>query len=166
MDHTVRLLFVCLGNICRSPAAENIFRQLVRQEGLSDRITCDSAGILSLHTGKKPDARMTSVLRKRGYEVAGSARGVERADFGTHDLIVAMDRQNRQDLLALAGTAEERDKVRMLTDFCRDHDHDAVPDPYYGGIEGFELVADLIEDGTRGLLTQAIRALDGKPPKP
>lgn len=152
MESVTRVLFVCLGNICRSPAAENIFRQIVKEEGLSRQIITDSAGTLGLHTGKKPDLRMSHTLTERGYLVTGAARGFSPTDFSEFDLILTMDRENRRDVLALASSPEEEAKVRNFTDFCQNHTENEVPDPYYGGQDGFDLVADLIEDGSQGLL--------------
>lgn len=152
VESVVRVLFVCLGNICRSPAAENIFREVVKEAGLSRQIIGDSAGTLGLHTGKKPDSRMSRTLAQRSYPVTGAARGFTREDFSSYDLILTMDCENRRDVLALARSPEEKAKVRDFTDFCQTHSESAVPDPYYGGQEGFEFVADLIEDGARGLL--------------
>ena len=152
MESVTRVLFVCLGNICRSPAAENIFRQIVKEEGLSRQIIIDSAGTLGLHTGKKPDLRTSHTLTERGYLVTGAARGFSPKDFSEFDLILTMDRENRRDVLTLASSPEEEAKVRNFTDFCQNHTENEVPDPYYGGQDGFDLVADLIEDGSQGLL--------------
>lgn len=152
MESVTRVLFVCLGNICRSPAAENIFREVVRRAGLSNRVICDSAGTLHLHTGKKPDRRMSATLRQRDYPVTGNARGFVESDFDDYDLILTMDRENRRDVLDLARSPSDEAKVRSFTDFCQNHPHREVPDPYYGGQEGFDLVADLIEDGAQGFL--------------
>lgn len=152
MIPTCQVLFVCMGNICRSPAGENIFRHLLVKEQLSGTIKCDSAGTIGFHTGKKPDARMSRTIKKRGYEVTGSARQFNIRDFEIFDLILTMDDENYANVLKLAKTDEQRSRVRKFTGFCTHHSHDEVPDPYYGGDEGFELVADLIEDGAAGLL--------------
>lgn len=141
-----------MGNICRSPAGENIFRHVVKETGLSDQIHCDSAGTIGFHTGKTPDSRMSKTIRRRGYEVTGYARQFGKRDFETFDLILTMDDENFANVLKLADSEEDRDKIRKFTDFCHNHDHTEVPDPYYGGEEGFQLVADLIEDGANGLL--------------
>jgi len=146
------VLFVCLGNICRSPAAENIFRHVVKKAGLSHEIAIDSAGTIGFHSGKSPDTRMSRTIRQRGYEVGGHARQFSHHDFDAFDLILTMDDENYANVLSLAKSAAQKDKVRRFTDFCTEHDHDEVPDPYYGRGEGFELVADLIEDGSSGLL--------------
>jgi protein-tyrosine phosphatase len=145
----VRVLFVCLGNICRSPTAEGVMRRLVREEGLEDRIEVDSAGTGGWHVGAPPDARATEAAARRGTELTGAARRFEPADFELYDLIVAMDAGNRRDLLRLAPDDEARAKVRMF----RADGHD-VPDPYYGGENGFEEVLDLVEEAARDLLAE------------
>ncbi len=149
---SVHVLFVCMGNICRSPAGENIFRHHVKEAGLSGPIRCDSAGTIGYHTGNKPDQRMSRTIRQRGYEVTGFARQFSRNDFAAFDLILTMDEENYDNVMKLAKSQSDQKKVRRFTDFCTQHSHGAVPDPYYGGDEGFELVADLIEDGSAGLL--------------
>ncbi len=146
------VLFVCMGNICRSPAGENIFRALTKEAQLSGPIRCDSAGTIGYHTGNKPDQRMSRTIRQRGYEVTGAARQFSINDFETFDLILTMDEENYTDITKLAKTKAHQHKLRRFTDFCTEHSHRSVPDPYYGGEEGFELVADLIEDGSAGLL--------------
>ena len=142
-----RILFVCLGNICRSPTAEGVLRRLVREQRLEDEIEIDSAGTGGWHVGAPPDARATEAARRRGTELAGSARRFDpRRDF---DLILAMDRENLRDLLALAPDDEARAKVRLLRGPGLD-----VPDPYYGGLDGFDEVLDLVEAACRGLLDE------------
>jgi protein-tyrosine phosphatase len=153
----VRLLFVCLGNICRSPTAEAVMRAVVREEGLEDAVTVASAGIGSWHLGEPPDARATSAAAGRGIALEGAARQVTAEDFAGADLLLAMDRENRDALLALAPGAQARAKVRLLREFDPDAaavgDLD-VPDPYYGGPDGFERVLDLVETACRGLLAE------------
>ena len=141
-----------MGNICRSPASENIFRQVVKEAGLSDRIHCDSAGTIGIHSGNKPDTRMSKTIRRRGYRVTGHARQFSLQDFENFNLILVMDNENHKNILKLADTEEERAKLKMFTSFCLQHHHHEVPDPYYGGDTGFQLVADLIEDGSKGLI--------------
>ena len=152
MTQPCQVLFVCMGNICRSPAGENIFRHKVKEAQLSGPIRCDSAGTIGFHTGKKPDARMSKTIKKRGYEVTGSARQFGVRDFEIYDLILTMDDENYANVMKLARSDEDRARVHKFTEFCTEHSHNEVPDPYYGGDEGFELVADLIEDGSAGLL--------------
>jgi protein-tyrosine phosphatase len=159
----MRILFVCLGNICRSPTAEGVMRRLVRQEGLEDSIEIDSAGTGSWHVGASPDERATETARERGIVLEGAARQFTPEDFDSFDLILAMDEENLRDLLALAPGDEARAKVRLLREFdpATDESTDLdVPDPYYGGDEGFEHVLDLVDAATRGLLDR-LRA-DGR----
>src|SRR3954454_18315426 len=151
-----RVLFVCMGNICRSPTAEGAFRRLVREEGLEDEIEIDSAGTGGWHVGEPPDARATDAARRRGIDLDGAARQFSAADFDRFDLILAMDEENRRDLLRLAPDDETRAKVRLFREFDpasngRDLD---VPDPYFGGEQGFEHVLDLVDAAARGLLDE------------
>ncbi len=148
----VKLLFVCLGNICRSPAAENIMRLLVAQAGLSDQIFCDSAGTSNYHVGAPPDERMVLAAKQRGMEFVGTARQIQPQDLQEFDLILAMDRQNYRHILSLDPHGEYHHKVRMICDFCQTHLDSQVPDPYYGGKEGFNYVLDLLSDACAGLL--------------
>jgi protein-tyrosine phosphatase len=145
-----RILFVCMGNICRSPAAEIIFRRMVADEGLSDRVEIDSAGTIGNHAGAPPDHRMAKVLKARGYVVEGTARQVTAADLANFDLVLAMDDENYADLRATAG--KNASKVRKFVKFCTRHAVRGVPDPYFGGAEGFERVVDILEDGCEELL--------------
>jgi protein-tyrosine phosphatase len=151
-----RVLFVCLGNICRSPTAEGVVRHLIRERGLEDEIEIDSAGTGGWHVGHAPDERATEAARRRGIALDGSARRFDpAADFDRFDLILAMDEENRRDLLALAPDEEARDKVRMFREFdpaSRGNGDLDVPDPYYGGEQGFEHVLDLVDAAARGLL--------------
>lgn len=149
-----KLLFVCLGNICRSPSAENIMRYLVEKEGLSDQIFCDSAGTSSYHIGSPPDARMTQTAVNRGIVLKGEARQFEYADFEDFDLILAMDRQNYRDIVHLDRQGRYRDKVHLMTDYAQHHSETEVPDPYYGGQAGFDKVIDLLLDACGGLLEE------------
>jgi len=148
----VKLLFVCLGNICRSPAAENIMRLLVDRAGLSDQIICDSAGTSNYHVGAPPDERMIEAARLRGMKFVGTARQIEPRDLQEFDLILAMDRQNYRRILQLDPYGIYQDKVKMMCDFCQTHLDTEVPDPYYGGEEGFYYVLDLLNDACGGLL--------------
>jgi protein-tyrosine phosphatase len=150
----MKLLFVCLGNICRSPAAENIMNHLADKTGVSDRIQCDSAGTANYHTGSPPDRRMQAAATKRNIHIIGSARQFTTADFIAFDLILAMDRENYQNILALDPQGQYRDKVKLMCDFATHHSDKEVPDPYYGGAEGFDYVIDLLTDACGGLLSQ------------
>ncbi len=150
---THRLLFVCLGNICRSPTAEAVFRDLARREAAGLAVEVDSAGTHTYHIGSAPDARTVAAALRRGIDMSGlRARVVERADFERFDLLLAMDRQNCQHLLRMA-PPERRDRVHLFLEFAPDQERREVPDPYYGGATGFEDVLDLIEEAARGLLT-------------
>jgi protein-tyrosine phosphatase len=156
----VRLLFVCLGNICRSPTAEGVMRALVSEAGLDGSIELESAGTGSWHVGSPPDARAAAVARNRGMPLEGSSRQVRQEDFERFDLLLAMDRENLQELLRLSEGTGERAKVRLLREFdpasalAEELD---VPDPYFGAPGGFEEVFDLVQAACRGLLAQ-IRA--------
>jgi protein-tyrosine phosphatase len=156
----MRLLFVCLGNICRSPTAEGVMRHLLAAEGLLEAVELDSAGTGDWHVGHAPDTRATATAAGRGIELSGAARQVERADFAAYDLILAMDRANHDDLQALAPDADARERVRLL----REYDPEAVaagelevPDPYYGGDDGFAEVLDLVTRACEGLLESEVR---------
>jgi protein-tyrosine phosphatase len=158
----MRILFVCMGNICRSPTAEGVMRGLLRAEGLEDRIEIDSAGIGGWHAGAPPDERATDAARRRGVALDGAARQVTAEDFRRFDLLLAMDRENMRDLVYLAPDGDARAKVRLLREFdpasAGGGDLD-VPDPYYGGANGFDHVLDLVEAACRGLLDE-VRAAD------
>jgi protein-tyrosine phosphatase len=152
------ILFVCLGNICRSPAAQAVIQRLVDERGLTDWFYIDSAGIGAWHIGDLPDKRMRVHARARGYELTHRARQVRAADFDDFDLIVGMDATNVEDLRYKAATIEQQDKVVMMGDYIRQFPHyDHVPDPYYEGSEGFELVLDLLEDACDNLLDRIIK---------
>lgn len=148
----VKVLFVCLGNICRSPTAEGVFRKLVADRDLEDVIEIDSAGTGAWHTGECPDRRAQIEARNRGIDISGlKARAVNVRDFTTFDYIVAMDEHNDADLRAIC-PASEQHKIHRLLDFAGDCAEHNVPDPYYGGDDGFRHVFDLVESGSRGLL--------------
>ncbi len=149
-----RLLFVCLGNICRSPAADGVMRDVVEKSGLSARIEIDSAGTEGWHSGKLPDQRMRQAASTRGLTLDHRARQFKAADLERFDLILAMDRDNERNIRALDRENRHAAKIRLFCDFCTDHAEREVPDPYYGGPEGFEHVLDLIEDGCEGLLRE------------
>ena len=128
-------------------------RKLLKNSELSD-IRCDSAGTISTHQGNAPDPRMAAAGRRRGLPMTGRARGVTQADFDRFDLILAMDHSNLEDLKHMAPDKVAQAKVRLFCDFCRTHETNEVPDPYYGGAQGFERVLDLLEDGCGGILEQ------------
>jgi protein-tyrosine phosphatase len=148
-----RILFVCLGNICRSPSAEAVMNGFIKREDLENEIQCDSAGILSYHAGEPADKRMQKHAVKRGYRLTSISRPVNpKVDFDHFDMIIGMDDQNIRDLKSLARNQKDLEKIFRMTDFCRENQFDAVPDPYYGGEQGFELVLDILEDACKGLL--------------
>ncbi|MEG3438910.1 low molecular weight protein-tyrosine-phosphatase [Pannus brasiliensis CCIBt3594] len=149
-----QLLFVCLGNICRSPSAENIMNYLIEKEGLGDRIHCDSAGTSSYHIGSPPDSRMNEAAARRGIPLKGQARQFIKEDFEEFDLILAMDKSNYDDILSLDRAGKYRDKVKLMCDYARHHREKEVPDPYYGGREGFDRVIELLLDACGGLLEE------------
>jgi len=158
-----RLLFVCLGNICRSPTAEAVMARLVADAGLEREIELDSAGTGAWHVGSPPDERATSAAAARGVAVRGVARQVALADFDAFDLLLAMDGENHRALRALAPHAEAAAKVRLLREFDAASAGAAsldVPDPYYGGPGGFDRVLDLVEAACAGLLAEL---RDGRP---
>ncbi len=151
----IKILFVCLGNICRSPAAQGVMQALIDERGLSDRFYLDSAGTYGGHAGELPDRRMRVHAQRRGYNLTHRSRRVIGRDFEEFDLIVAMDGSNFRNLQDMAATLEECDKVVMMGKYIRHYQHyDYVPDPYYEGAEGFELVLNLLEDACEALLNE------------
>ena len=149
-----RVLFVCTGNICRSPTAEGVFRHLVRAQGLEHRFEADSAGTFAYHVGEPPDGRTIRAARARGYDLSAlRARVVTLADFDRFDLLLALDQGHRRELLHLAPHRQGAERVRLLLDYAPAHKGQDVPDPYYGDRADFERVLDLVEAGCRGLLT-------------
>jgi protein-tyrosine phosphatase len=149
----IRICFVCLGNICRSPTAEAVMRHLVRQVGLDARISVESAGTGDWHVGCARDRRSLATGKARGIPLSGTARQFTASDFTRYEHVIAMDRANREALLAMARTPDDRGKVALLRAFDPEAPPDAeVPDPYYGGASGFEDVFDICEAGCRGLL--------------
>ena len=155
----VRILFVCLGNICRSPTAEGVMRSLLREEGMEREVQIDSAGTGAWHVGSAPDSRAAEAAQARGITLEGAARTVTDEDFEEFDLLIAMDRENMAVLRRLAPSEEARDKVHLLREFdpaSNTADLD-VPDPYYGAPDGFDQVLDLVHAACQGLL-EDIRA--------
>lgn len=145
------ILFVCMGNICRSPTAEGVFRHFLEEAGLSDRIEVDSAGTHAYHTGEPADRRAQAAAERRGYSMSDiRARRVRDEDFESFDVIIAMDRDNHSMLIDQADAAHH-DKIRLFLEFSTAQEEE-VPDPYYGGAAGFERVLDLVEEASRGLL--------------
>lgn len=152
-DDKLRVVFVCLGNICRSPLAENVFRHHVQQAGLAGRFVIDSAGTSSYHEGDAPDERTSAVARTRGIELKGRSRQITRHDLEEFDYVIVMDQDNQRVVQRLANTTD-REHVHLLREFDREaHGDLAVPDPYYGGPNGFENVHDIVDRSTRALLS-------------
>lgn len=142
-----------MGNICRSPSAEAVFKGLLKKEGLKDQFEIDSAGLGPWHVGEPADKRMRKHAAERSYQLDSIARQIDpESDFKAYDMIVAMDNENVANLKELAKDPEDIEKIHKITDFRKEWDYDEVPDPYYGGSEGFELVLDLLEDSCKGLL--------------
>ena len=158
----IRILFVCLGNICRSPSAEAVMKAMVEEHGLSKHFVIDSAGILGYHAGELPDKRMRAHAVRRGYSLVSHSRPVCMDDFYEFDKIIGMDDQNIADLKRLAPDVESMQKIQRMTDFSLNQTDDHVPDPYYGGAEGFEHVLDLLEDACEGLLKVCQKEREGR----
>lgn len=154
------VLFVCMGNICRSPTAEGVFRHLVCEANLEQRITIDSAGTHDYHIGKAPDARARAAAETRGYDLSAlRARQVSRQDFHEFDYVLAMDKENLANLRRIC-PPELLHKVSLFLEHGANPRGSEVPDPYYGGAQGFEHVLDLVEDAARGLLQKLVQAHD------
>ena len=154
-----RLLFVCLGNICRSPAAEGVFLHLLEQRGLQDQFVVDSAGTGGWHVGRPADRRMRAAAERRGIALPSRARQIAPADLQRFDRILTMDQDNLQAVQALArqlGRREGLARIEPMTSHCQRFQAQEGPDPYYGGEEGFEQVLDLLEDACSGLLARLI----------
>lgn len=149
-----RILFVCTGNICRSPTAEAVARSMIRQAGLEGRVAVESAGTHGFHAGEAPDPRTQKAALVRGYDLSKQrARAVEVMDFQRFDLVLALD-QTHYELLLRRSPEVYRPKIRLFMSFARRHQVDEVPDPYYGGPQGFERVLDMCEDAVAGLLAE------------
>jgi protein-tyrosine phosphatase len=158
----VKVLFVCMGNICRSPTAEGVFRSIVERQGLEKFLVIDSAGTTGFHAGEAPDKRAQAAAKRRGYDLSSiRARSVHPSDFNSFDYILAMDKENLKNLKAVM-PSNSRAKVQLFLNYA-EHTHiREVPDPYYGGADGFESVLDLIEDASHGLLKEIQTVLDLK----
>ena len=159
LSPSVRVLFVCMGNICRSPTAHGVFRKLVHEAGLAGRIEIDSAGTHAYHVGKPPDRRAQATAQRRGIDLSDlRARQAAAPDFAAFDYVLAMDQDNYFALLEIC-PGEQREKVRLFMDYAPHMRTREVPDPYYGGPSGFERVFDLVEAAAQGLLDE-IRTRD------
>jgi protein-tyrosine phosphatase len=157
MDN-IKILFVCMGNICRSPTAQGVFESMVADVNLDDAIVIDSAGTHAYHVGKQPDQRATEAASQRGIDLTTQrARHVEAGDFARFDYVLAMDASNLDDLLSIC-PEQHQAKVKLFMEFA-DSAASEVPDPYYGGSQGFERVLDMVEEGARGLLEDVRKRL-------
>ncbi len=150
----VKILFVCMGNICRSPSGEAVMNKLVKRAGLENEIECDSAGTIAYHEGEPADARMKRHAISRGYRLTSISRRFKEIDFENFDYIIAMDESNYNDLHSFDYSKKYENKIFMMTDFAKNGNYREVPDPYYSGPEGFELVLDILEDACAGLLEE------------
>ena len=148
----INVLFVCMGNICRSPSAEAVMNGVIEKHNLQDKIKCDSAGTIGYHAGSPADQRMQIHAKKRGYNLTSISRQIRYDDLLNFDYILVMDSENMEDVRALESSGKFSDKISMMTDYAKNNNADSVPDPYYGGPQGFELVLDLLEDSCEGLL--------------
>ena len=152
-----KVLFVCTGNICRSPTAEGIFRKLTADAGFAHAISADSAGTHGYHVGEPPDPRAQEAAARRGYDLSGlRARRVQREDFQRFDVVLAMDREHEA-ILARMAQPSSGHRLRLMMSYARRFSQDDVPDPYYGGPRGFELVLDMLEDAAEGLLEALLK---------
>ena len=154
-----RVLLVCMGNICRSPTAEAVLRKFIRIRNLVDKVEVDSAGTHGYHVGEAPDSRTQRAAAVRGYNLSQlRARKVARQDLDYFDLILAMDKSNLDNLRRLA-TPEQQERIKLFMDYARSFDDDEVPDPYYGLGHGFDLVLDMVEDASLGLIEEIKKKL-------
>ncbi len=152
------VLFVCMGNICRSPTAEGVFRHVVKQHNLQDQISIDSAGTHAYHIGESPDSRSQSTALSRGINLSAQrARKAVAEDFERFDYVIAMDRSNYEDLKQL-GQGANLSKLHLFMSFAKAWDNDEVPDPYYGGANGFEEVFDMVQSASEGLLEHILKS--------
>ncbi len=149
----IRVLFVCKGNICRSPSAEGIMQTYVNNAGLSQQIECDSAGIISFHAGENADPRMQKHANLRGYQLTSISRQITTEDFNNFNYIIVMDEENMHDLKRFMPN-QYTAQIKQMTDFCTDTNPGFIPDPYYGGAKGFEQVLDLLENACANFLNE------------
>jgi protein-tyrosine phosphatase len=153
-DTTLKILFVCMGNICRSPAAETVMQTKIDEAELTHLIQCDSAGTIGLHSGQPADRRMRDIASQRGYHIQGKARQIQAKDLQSFNYILTMDRDNLEDVMGLDRQGYYRERIQPFCNYVRRYRDDAVPDPYYGGLKGFDHVLDILEDGCSHFLEQ------------
>lgn len=156
----IRILFLCMGNICRSPAAHCVFQEMVNQANLADHFFIDSAGTIGFHQGNEPDGRMQDAMRKRKIPIIGRSRQINKSDLEDFDLILAMDNSNLMDAQSLDTKRQWHDKIKCFAEYCADPTIMEIPDPYYGYDDGFEIVLDLIEEGCQQLLLDCQKQLN------
>lgn len=153
------VLFVCMGNICRSPTAEGVFRHVVKKANMEDQITIDSAGTHAYHIGESPDKRSQATAREHGINLSSQrAREAVSVDFERFDYIVAMDKSNYENLKRLTDSEEQQQKLSLFMQFSSEWDNDEVPDPYYGGDNGFDQVFDMVLSASNGLLENILES--------
>lgn len=151
-----KVIFICMGNICRSPAAEGVMQKIVDERGLSKDFFLDSAGTIGYHEGERADARMRKAAKGRGYELTSISRPLKAKDYEEFDLLIVMDDDNYETVISRSPNKELNHKVKYMCEFCTKHNDKIVPDPYFGGEQGFEYVLDLLEDSCEGLLNKII----------
>jgi len=150
----IKVLFVCMGNICRSPSAEAVMNAYIKRDGLQDKIICDSAGTIGYHAGEPADARMQRHAIKRNIHLTSISRQINSNDFKEFDYVIGMDNDNLKNMQAFIPNPSLSSKISKMTDYCSNSNPGYVPDPYYGGSDGFEQVLDLLEDACEGLLNK------------
>ncbi len=156
MNNKINVVFVCMGNICRSPTGQAVFENLVESKGLSDKIHVDSAGTHAYHVGEPPDARSQRTAQRRGIDMSTQrARRVEHDDFDNFDYVLAMDQSNYDGLVSMASVSQS-ERIHLFMDFAASGKHKEVPDPYYGGSNGFERVLDMVAEASEGLLADIL----------
>ncbi len=160
INKKIKVLFVCLGNICRSPAAEGIFKRMVADANLEEEVYVDSAGTSGWHENELPDDRMRKHGAARDYDFNSRSRKFVSNDFKTFDYIIVMDDDNYNNVVKLAENEFEKSKVYRMSNFLSDSSHKFIPDPYYGEADGFELVMDLLEDSCSQLLEQVVERIE------
>lgn len=159
-DNPFKICFVCLGNICRSPTAEGVFQHIVNERGLESYFYVDSAGTSAYHIGEPANSKSQWVANQQGIQLRSNARRFERTDIEEFDLILAMDHENLRNIKQLNGNSEYSEKIKLLREFDPEPDDKAVPDPYYGGMDGFQNVFDVIKRSSESLLDELVQQVE------